>query len=187
MADTSIDLVGDELVALSRAALSALRAALMHDTGHHAASYLREAGYAGGDTVWASFASWLAKTDSPDPADMTLDELESRASAYFRATGWGSLAIGSLGGAVATVDSEDWGEADQAGALDGPGCHFTTGMLADFFGRMAEEPLAVLEVECRSAGAPRCRFLLGNAEVMTYLYEEMDGGATYESAVARVE
>lgn len=187
MTDTSIDLAGHEMVAMSRAALAALRAALMRDTDHQAAAYLREAGYAGGETVWASFVSWLAKTDSPDPADMTLEELESRASAYFRETGWGSLAISSLGGAVASVDSEDWGEADPASALDGPGCHFTTGMLADFFGRMGEEPLAVLEVECRSAGASRCRFLLGNAEVMTYVYEEMDGGTSYEAALALVE
>lgn len=187
MADTSIDLAGHEMVAMSRAALTALRTALLHDTGPHAASYLREAGYAGGEAVWASFVSWLADTDAPDPADMTLGELESCASAYFRATGWGSLAIGSLGGAVAAVDSEDWGEAAPQSALENPSCHFTTGMLADFFGRMGDDPLAVLEVECRSTGAPRCRFLLGNAEVMTYVYEEMDGGASYEAALSRVE
>ena len=56
-------------------------------------------------------------------------------------------------------------------------------MFADFFGRIADTPLAVLEVECRSMGAPRCRFLVGNAEVMEHVYEEMGRGVDYEEAV----
>jgi hypothetical protein len=60
-------------------------------------------------------------------------------------------------------------------------------MFADFFGRIADHPLAVLEVECRSAGAPRCRFLIGNAEVMGHVYDEMGAGTSYETAVEAVE
>ena len=59
-------------------------------------------------------------------------------------------------------------------------------MFADFFGRIADSPLAVLEVECRSAGAPRCRFLIGNAEVMGHVYDEMGAGQSYELAVEDV-
>ena len=57
-------------------------------------------------------------------------------------------------------------------------------MFADLFGRVAGAPVAVLEVECRSAGAPRCRFLVGNPQVMEQLYDEMGRGVPYDEAVA---
>jgi hypothetical protein len=107
----------------------------------------------------------------------TVDDLLGRFDADWRV----------LRDAVATLDSADWGEADPASALEFPGCHFTTGMFADFFGRIADHPLSVLEVECRSMGAPRCRFLLGNVEVMEHVYEEMGRGVGYEEAVREVE
>ena len=59
-------------------------------------------------------------------------------------------------------------------------------LFADFFGRIADTPLAVLEVECRSMGAPRCRFLVGNAAVMEHVYDEMGRGVDYEEAVGSV-
>ncbi|MEP6691293.1 MAG: V4R domain-containing protein [Gemmatimonadaceae bacterium] len=187
---SSINLAGGGMLAVSRTALSALRTAMLRDGGPETAGVLREAGYAGGEAVWSSFVGWLASNGHHDPADLSLEELEARASEYFSDAGWGALSIGTLGtqdGAVMTVDSVDWGEADATSHLDGPACHFTTGMLADFFGRLSDEPLAVLEVECRSTGADRCRFLLGNGDVMTYVFEEMDRGENYAEAVARVE
>ena len=59
-------------------------------------------------------------------------------------------------------------------------------MLAGFFGYVADVPLAVLEVECRSTGSPRCRFLLGAADVMSHVYEDVERGVGYEEAVAGV-
>src|SRR6185437_7103642 len=112
MADT-INLADHALVAVSRPAIHALRAALLRDVGPSAAGALQEAGYAGGATVFEAF--------------------QLRASEYFHLAGWGTLEIGSLRDAVATVDTDDWGEADPDEHLDQPGCHFTTGMLADFF------------------------------------------------------
>ena len=87
---------------------------------------------------------------------------------------------------MATLDSADWGEADPDAGLDHPGCHLSTGMFADFFGRIADAQIAVLEVECRSMGDPRCRFLLGNHAVMSSLYEQMGAGTGYEEAVENV-
>ncbi len=187
MAQSSINLAGAGMLAVSRTALSALRMAMLRDGGPEIAAQLRDAGYAGGDAVWGAFTRWMSDHDLPDPSEMNVAEFETRASEYFGDAGWGALTIGSLEGAVVTVDSVDWGEADPSNQLDGPGCHFSTGMLADFFGRMSEEPLAVLEVECRSAGADRCRFLLGDADVLTFVFEEMDKGEEYAEAVARVE
>jgi len=84
---------------------------------------------------------------------------------------------------VATLDSADWGESESSARTEHPACHITTGMFADLFGRLAGAPVAVLEVECRSAGDPRCRFLVGNPDVMDAVYEEMGRGAAYEAAV----
>lgn len=183
----TLDLASHQMVALSRSSLAALRAALVRDAGPSAAAYLQEAGYAGGETVFASFRDWLREQSAGEPEELSVDEFERYASAYFRDAGWGSLRIGSLGEAVATLDSEDWGESDPDSGLDHPGCHLTTGMFADFFGRVADVPLAVLEVECRSMGAPRCRFLLGNSEVMNHIYEQMSAGVRYERAVDGIE
>ncbi len=182
----SIDLAEHEMLAVSRSALTALRSALLRDAEIAGATYLQEAGYAGSEAVFASFRQWLRGRMDSDPGELSLDEFAEMASEYFETTGWGSLRVGSLRDAVATVDSENWGEADPTAALDQPGCHLTTGMLAGFFGQVADAPLAVLEVECRSTGAPRCRFLLGAAEVMSRVYEDVERGIAYEEAVAGV-
>lgn len=184
---TQINLANHQMVALTRASLAALRAALLRDAGPSAAAYLQEAGYAGGEALFNSFRDWLRDRGSEAPEDLEVEAFERLASEYFRAAGWGALRVGSLRDAVATLDSDDWGEADPASGLDQPGCHLSTGMFADFFGRIADHPLAVLEVECRSMGAPRCRFLVGNAEVMEHLYTEMGNGVAYEEAMDGVE
>ncbi len=185
MADR-IDLAHHQMLALTRASLAALRAALIRDAGPAAAAYLQEAGYAGGDALFASFSAWLRDRGSDDPAELDVPAFEAAATEYFRLAGWGSLAIGSLGEAVAALDSEDWGEADPSSALAQPSCHLTTGMFASFFGRIAEAPLAVLEVECRSMGDERCRFLIGNAQVMEHVYQQLESGVAYNEAVAAI-
>jgi predicted hydrocarbon binding protein len=184
----SLDLTSHHMLALTRASLAALRTALLRDAGPAAAAYLQEAGYAGGEQLFASFGEWLAaRGETTAPEELTLEEFEAHATEFFREAGWGAIAIGSLNDAVATIDSSDWGEADDSGTLEHPSCHLTTGMFADFFGRVADQPLAVLEVECRSTGAPRCRFLIGAAEVMEHVYEEMGRGVGVEQAVEAVE
>jgi uncharacterized protein len=186
MSHHRIDLAADRMVAVSRSTLAALCAAHLRDAGPGAMAALREAGFAGGDALFASFRAWLRDRAGVEPHELGVDVFGDHASAFFLELGWGSVAIGSLGDAVATLDSEDWSEADPADALDQPACHLSTGMFADFFGRLADVPLAVLEVECRSAGAPRCRFLLGSGEVMNYIYEELARGAGYEHAAKMV-
>jgi predicted hydrocarbon binding protein len=181
-----IDLTGSTLVAVSRAALGSLRTSLLRDAGPAAAGYLQEAGYAGGAAIFDAFRSWLQERGYASPDSLGVEEFAGRASDYFQDLGWGSIKLGALRDAVATLDSVDWGEADPASGLDQPGCHLSTGMFADFFGRIADTPLAVMEVECRSAGDARCRFLLGSAEVMERLYESMAQGTGYEAALEAV-
>jgi predicted hydrocarbon binding protein len=186
MSPPPIDLTASSLVAVSRTALSALRAALLRDAGPAAASYFQEAGYAGGAAVFEAFRAWLRERGHETPDALGVDEFAARASEFFHDLGWGSLRLGALRDTVATLDSTDWSEAEVAGGLDQPACHLSTGMFADFFGRIADAPLAVMEVECRSAGDARCRFLLGSAEVMERLYESMAQGKAYGAAVEAI-
>jgi predicted hydrocarbon binding protein len=180
----TIDLTGSGMLAITRDALVALRAALLRDTGPAAAGYLQEAGYAGGSALFEAFRQWLAARGGGEPESLSVDDFQREATEFFRRTGWGSLQVGALHDTVAALDSADWGEATPESPLEQPGCHLTAGMFADFFGRVADAPLAVMEVECRSAGGDRCRFLLGSAEVMQTVYEAMSQGYGYEEAVA---
>lgn len=174
------------MVALTQASLFSLRAALLASGDAQGAVALQEAGYAGGEALAGAFRQWLTARSDIAAEDLDLEAFELRLSEFFRETGWGTVSIGALDDVVATIDSGDWSESAGDPPLDHPACHLTTGMFADLFGRLAGAPVAVLEVECRSSGAPRCRFLVGSPEVMDAVYDEMGRGASYEEAVRAV-
>jgi predicted hydrocarbon binding protein len=180
----SIDLSANGMVGLTREALVALCASLLRENGSQAAMHLQNAGYAGGATLFEAFSHWLLARGYGSPEAQPASAFGQRATEFFSELGWGSLDLGAVGEAVATVDSSDWAEADASSALEFPGCYLTTGLFADFFGRLAGSPLAVMEVECRSMGAERCRFLLASAEVMQHVYDAMGNGLGYDEAVA---
>jgi predicted hydrocarbon binding protein len=182
----SIQLGGSGMLALTRDALATLRASLFRDLGGDAAGYLQEAGYAGGGALFEAFGAWARAHGHGDPESISAADFQQRATEFFGDLGWGSLTLGTLGDAIATLDSDDWGEADPNAGMEFPGCHLTTGMFADFFGRLAGTPMAVMEVECRSMGSGHCRFLLGSADSLHHVYEEMSRGTSYEDAAAAV-
>ena len=184
MSDMTLDLTGSGMLALTRDSLTALRAALLRDAGPAASGYLQEAGYAGGGQLYEGFRTWLATRRAGAPDSLRVDVFQREATEFFRQAGWGSLQVGAIHDTVATLDSSDWGEATPEHPLEHPGCHLSAGMFAEFFGRVANAPLAVMEVECRTNGATRCRFLLGSTDVMQQVYDGMSQGAGYEEAVA---
>ena len=173
------------MLTVTRASLLSLRAALLRSGDPQAAVTLQEAGYAGGAALYESFKGWLAERSEIGIEDLDVEAFQHRASEYFSDHGWGTLHVGSLDDVVATLDSPDWGECDTNLGAQQPSCHLTTGMFADLFGRLAGAPVAVLEVECRSAGHERCRFLVGSPDVMDAVYEEMGRGTEYEAAVRK--
>lgn len=136
---------------------------------------LREAGFAGGPAVYEAFEQWLGESEGSQHApELTVEEFGDRAARYFRAAGWGRVDFDSeIEEGVASISMEDCWEADQTAGGSSPSCHITTGMLASFFGKLAGYPVAVMETECRSANADRCRFLLGNSEVMAFKWDEL--------------
>jgi hypothetical protein len=147
---------------------------------------LRDAGYAAGVASFGRFTTWLADRGEHGVDDLADDRFPALLREFLVEAGWGSVAIEHLGDAVLAVDSADWAEAHRedpdAPAAAAPSCHVSTGFLAGFLGCVADAPLAVLEVECRAAGADRCRFLVGSIDVLGYVHEAMGRGIPYDRA-----
>jgi predicted hydrocarbon binding protein len=171
------------LVAMPRESLLALRTALFRDLGINAAALLQEAGYAGGQALFDALSNWLASRGLPSPESLPSSEFTDRASEFLRSVGWGAIEVGTLE-AAATIDSADWAEADPAHPMEFPGCYYSAGLLTDLFGRIVGESVAVMEVECRSMGNDRCRFLVGAVDTMQRVYDAMGDGVTYEQALS---
>ncbi len=175
---TDIPLAASSLVALSPRALHALR-------DRAGAEALQEAGYAAGADAFRAFSSWLPQaTGVEHPADLAAPRLAEALSRFFGQLGWGAVEVTALGSAAIAVDAADWAEAAKDAHLQYPSCFFTAGMLADFMGRIANAALAVMEVECRSRGDARCRWLVGAPETLSAVYEHMTQGADYQAVLA---
>jgi len=170
-----------QLVGVAVPTLLELRSAVLASAEAEAAvNSLREAGFAGGESVHAAFHQWLAESSDDEgrepresePAELPLDEFGDRAATFFHDAGWGDVSLShDEDEGIAILDIVNCWEG--AGSAAGHGCHVTTGLLAAFFGRIAGYPVAVLESECCEGGSSRCRFLMGNAEVMNQKWESM--------------
>jgi hypothetical protein len=104
-------------------------------------------------------------------------------SDFFQALGWGPLAMNRVGKAGVAFDTAEWVEADPQASAPFPSCYWSAGLLAGFMGALAQQTVAVMEVECRSAKQARCRFLMGKPEVLEGVYQAMSEGRDYSSAI----
>ena len=174
-------------LAIGRASLQQLTAALEREVPAQAAALLREVGFAAGQAAYEGFVESVASrygVETPQALDGRY--LGEALGGFFREDGWGSLTAEPLAPGLLALDSPDWAEAEPRGAHV-PSCHFSTGLLSDFFTRLGGYQAAVMEVECRSRGDARCRFLVASPDLLTWLYEGMVAGASYESLVARLK
>lgn len=170
---------------LGRRVIHQLRASLERDAGLQAATHLQEAGFAGGEELYTVFAEWLRTEKNVDPpSDLDVQFLGDVLSEFFAEQGWGRLKVMPLGDAVMALDSEDWAEALDQPQGEYPSCHLSCGLLADFLGRVSQGLVAVMEVECRSRGDQKCRFLAGAPETLSVLYDRMAQGSGYVEAIA---
>jgi predicted hydrocarbon binding protein len=170
-------------VRVGRRALHQIRAILERETGAQAALLLREVGFATGEAAYEAFESWVREhyhADSPRALDSSY--LGEALAGYFADAGWGSVTLSEIAPSVLGLDAPDWAEATPHGA-EYPSCHFSCGMLADFFTRLGGTQAAVMEVECGCRGESRCRFLIGSPDLLTYVYEKMSGGLSYQQAL----
>jgi predicted hydrocarbon binding protein len=171
------------LSAIPRSSLRTLRASLVREMGDNFARVLQEAGAAGGESVFAALRDWCAAHGLGAPEALAYSQFQAAAVRFFADTGWGGVTLEPIGDAAVAFDSVDWAEAEPAAAMPYPSCYYTAGMLADLFGRVANGQIACQEVECRSAGADRCRFLIASPEVVAHVYQRLTEGVGYQDAL----
>ncbi len=130
--------------------LRQLHASLAAHAPDQLVTVLQEAGYAAGEGSYRGFAAWLRERAGVDsPANLDAGLLAEMLSDFFASTGWGTVTMSPVGTGALALDSRDWAEAEP-GTAQTPMCFFSAGMLADFLGRIADDTVAVMEVECRS-------------------------------------
>ncbi|HEX6063704.1 MAG TPA: V4R domain-containing protein [Longimicrobiales bacterium] len=168
-------------LAIPVACLSALRQALTAEVGPDtAARALRAAGHAAGD-------AWYPRIDGNDEAGAVSESrFWRRLSQLFHSHGWGSLTHEAVHPGVGALDANDWVEARPEAGESRPSCFFTTGLLANLLGNAAGSDVAVMEVECRSQGDPRCRFLFGSADALNALYARVSSGDAVDAALSKL-
>jgi len=165
----------DAPVQLSATAFHTLRsAALQAPEGE---TRLRDAGWSAGSALFDTLDGRVRAERGLGAAELALDAFVERASTFLRDAGWGAITLGEGGeDGTVVIEAEEWTESDGAPRAGAPACHFGTGLLAGFFGRLAGAPLAVLETDCRTTGARRCRFLVGSPAVLQARWEEARSG-----------
>lgn len=181
-----MDLPNNGMVGLTRDGVGALRAALWRDVAGNAPAILQEAGYASGPALYQAFVNWCGKHGYGVPEEVAAANFTQLATLYFNELGWGAVTVSTISDSAFTVDCAEWAESDPASGMQFPGCYLSSGMLADFFGRIAGAQLASMEVECRSMGHAHCRFILGSAETIQHMYDAMTQGIGYEDALAQM-
>ncbi len=179
-------------LALPVASLAAIRKALVTEVGPDAAARaLQQAVYAAGDKLYELLSNHIAPTNGDQGAEHTVGDVGAATfwrnlSEMFATRGWGRLAHEEAHAGVGALESTDWVEADPESGATRPSCFFSSGVLANVLGRAAEGEVAVLEVECRSRGDLRCRFLFGGQEALEAVYDSILTGQDADSSVAQL-
>ncbi|HSL71273.1 MAG TPA: 4-vinyl reductase [Longimicrobiales bacterium] len=175
-------------LALPVASLAAIRRSLTDEVGANgAARALRAAGHAAGDALFAAltqpFGGDGGDADGSHLSEVSVGTFWRRLSQLFSTRGWGALMHEQVHDGLAALESPNWVEAEP-NTTNRPSCFFTTGLLANLLGRSAGSEIAVLEIECRSRGDDRCRFLFGAPETLETVYTRLRSGESIESSVA---
>jgi len=144
---------------LPAGALHALRAAALDTSG--GAARLREAGEVAGLALYDDFAARVRASHGVEPEALSLARFVDELTAHLRDGGWGTTRVETESSAL-RLTADDWVEAEPDADADAPACHFSAGLLAGIFSRVAGAALDVREHTCRSAGAARCEFVVGS-------------------------
>lgn len=175
------------LVTIGRTGFHTLRDALVRTLGDQAASTLQEVGLAMGAELYGEFERWLmAHAGIADAGELDAAAMGEALSAFFAAVGWGHVTVAQLGSAGLDVQSDSWAEAVPGAGAPYPSCLITAGLLSDFMTRLAGgAAVAVMEVECRSRGDTRCRFIAGAPQTLEAAYQAMEAGEDFEKVFRR--
>lgn len=160
------------LLSTAPGTILALRSALLSRADLDTVFALRDAGYAGGDGIYAAFDQFVRSRDLVDPQALEVGHFFRRAGEFWTSCGWGQVSFASEDDAFCVVEIANCWEADAADQPDPRGCHLTVGALGAFLGRFADYPVSVLETEGPATGSGKCRFLAGSPEMIGAFYAE---------------
>jgi predicted hydrocarbon binding protein len=150
----------------------ATRRALQREVGPEAAGRaLQEAGYSAGDAIYERLRR---TTDDDALADTPSSAFWDLLSSIFREMGWGAMRHEEVHQGVGGLVATDWFEVEPD--VDRPRCPFTTGVLANLLGRLADGDVAVMQVPCDEGQAGCARFLFGSQHVLDELYSGLRSG-----------
>lgn len=151
-----------------------------------AAQLARELGCEAGSAFHEALVARVRARESTELAELDPETFWAMFSDFFSSAGWGELEQESLHAGIVSLSSRRWAEALPDERTEYPACHLTTGVLAELLSRIAGTDLAVLEVECRSRGDDRCRFLAGGEAALGTVYDAMRNGRSFHEAVQRL-
>jgi uncharacterized protein len=179
---------GPAMLRLPASALGTLHETLSAEhSPTETALLLRRLGYGSGKAFFDAFSAWLGESADAAPVDdMPTASFWERLGEFFEQLGWGRLEHERIHPGIASISAARWAEAEQNAPSEQPACHFTTGVLAELLCRIAGTDLAVMEVQCRSRGEERCRFLIGGEEALQRIYDGMREGSSFEEALDRL-
>jgi predicted hydrocarbon binding protein len=167
-------------LAIPVTALTHLRQALRKEVGALEATHtLHDAGFAAGGSLFEQFVG-MTKTA---PASLDPSRFWETLSRFFESRGWGRISQERIHPGLGVIRAREWAECDPAGDETQPGCAFTAGVLAHLLGRVAEGPVAVLEVACGSRGDEACEFLFGSEGVIHEVYGHLLNGRSLDSVL----
>lgn len=169
---------------IAPASLHRLRQQLHAHDPVAAARLLHEAGFATGEAFAAAWNHRVTeRTGLDDPGLLDARWFGPLLTEVATEFGWGTIELQELGEEVLILDSPDWAEALPNTSMH-PACHFTAGALAAFLSAQAGTAIAVLEVECRSAGNGLCRFAAGSPEMLAVVWDLLAAGGDWREAFA---
>ncbi len=140
---------------------------------------LHNAGYAAGRDAAAALGG-------PALRDREASAFWSAIAAYFERRGWGRPVHESPHPGVGLLVADRWAESSSDEDDPEGSCSFSTGFLSGLLSSVADGPVAVLEVSCRTRGDDACRFAFGAADVIHDLYGHLVEGAELPRALAEL-
>jgi predicted hydrocarbon binding protein len=167
-------------VRLPAGGLAELRRAIEQNSSEGPVRALREAGRRlAGDAEMA-----IAERGGSSLAALPLETFWSELSRYFDEAGWGRLKHEEVNEGIGAIVASDWAESDPAERRGAPGCHLSTGLLAELLTRAVGRPVAVMEVDCRSQGDEVCRFLFGSPTTLLLVHKKLAQAGSLNDALA---
>ncbi len=167
-------------VKLPGGGLVELRRAIEETATDDAVRVLREAGRRLAADAEVSISE---RGGTPLPA-MSLGAFWAELNRYFSDAGWGRVEHEEVNPRVGSLLARDWAESEPTEARGMPSCHISTGLLAELLTRAVGQPVAVMEVSCRSQGDPFCRFLFGSPVTLLDVHRRLAQAGNLEDALA---